>query len=185
MEKKRSLDAADDDFVEPLKLNSKQRKRKDDSEPEDVEVKKKYKKKEPMKPKAERKLAKAKRKAAKAERQVAKTARQVTDSAKQQQVEEKVREDKRSRGRLNDYVITSLSEERKTTIWAEVQNEKAVVCRADEKMPMSDCWKYGARKGYSYYALGHGKSQLKLTQLALWMTKKQVNQCLCSNCETQ
>ena len=98
-----------------------------------------------MPPKAERKVAKAQRKA-----------------------------DKRALGRDNDYVITAIPEPRRLKIWQTVLSGKQVVSRADEKMPMSDCWTYGARKDYSYFSLGHGESQLKLTQLAIWIKENRV-----------
>lgn len=99
----------------------------------------------PLPTKAERKVAKAKRKA-----------------------------DKRALGRDNDYVITTVSEARRNEIWKTVTEAKSIVSRADEKMPMSDCWTYGARKDYSYFPLGHGNSQLKLTQLAVWIKECKV-----------
>jgi hypothetical protein len=106
-------------------------------------------KKAPLLPKKARKEAKAEKKATK-------------------------KRDKRSRGRDNEYVITNVPEPRRLEIWEEVIKTKQLVSRSDEPMPMSDCWSYGSRKGYSYYSLGHGKSQLKLTQLAIWMRDRKI-----------
>ncbi len=130
-----------------------QRKRSPEEADEDEDdfqedaPKSKFKKQKPLKPKAERKPEKAARKAAKSA----------------------VRKDGRSRGRENEYVIAGLSTERRAEIWREVVRKKNVVSRREEKMPMADCWTFGSRKGYSYYSLGHGNSQLKLTQLAVWI----------------
>jgi hypothetical protein len=104
----------------------------------------------PMPPKAARKAAKAERKRAKSA-------------------------DGRSRGRDNDYVINSIPAERRTAIWATVKAQKKEIDRSDEKIPMENCWTFGARKGYSYYQLAHGESQLKLTQLAIWVKDSKVS----------
>jgi len=88
--------------------------------------------------------------------------------------------DGRSKGRDNDYVIMRVTEDQRETIWREVMAKKLEVDRSDEKLPMSNCWTYGSRKGYSYYSLGHGKSQLKLTQLAIWNKFGEV--CMISFC---
>jgi hypothetical protein len=82
--------------------------------------------------------------------------------------------DKRSLGRSNDYVITTVAESLREEIWKKALSGRKVIDRRNEKMPMSDCWTYGNRKGYSYFPIKHGESQLKLTQLAIWMTEKKV-----------
>jgi len=90
--------------------------------------------------------------------------------------------DRRSNGRHNDYVINSILQrddgaEYLQDLWRRVTAGKKEVDRSDNPIHMSDCWTLGARGGYSYVSLGHGQSQLKLTQLALFITKKQVYCC--------
>jgi hypothetical protein len=107
----------------------------------------KHKRKQPLLPKKQRKEAKAERKV-----------------------------DKRAAGRDNAYVIEQISIEQRETIWELVKKKKTKVSRRDNPLPMKSCWVYGEREAYSYYPLGHGNSQLKLTQLAMWHKTKKVGE---------
>lgn len=92
--------------------------------------------------------------------------------------EKKKKTDGRSKGRNNDYVITAVTDIDRQRIWSEVTSQKIIVDRSAEKIPMDHCWVYGKRKGYSYYPLAHGESQLKLTQLAVWIKDGKVRICM-------
>jgi hypothetical protein len=89
----------------------------------------------------------------------------------------KRQQDRRAAGRDNEYVILTVPEEKRDVLWARAVKGKVEVDRKDEKMPMTNCWTYGDRAGYSYISLGHGVSQLKLTQLAMWAKERKVCRC--------
>lgn len=58
------------------------------------------------------------------------------------------------------------------SIWSEVVKKAEVFDRSANPIPMTNCYRFGKRNGYSYYGRGHGNTQLQLSHVALWIKDK-------------